>query len=228
LCLWFTLPRSPSRNRWTTGAITATILDIEDGAATETKYELKIGGVTVSEGTVKKVGDTYTFYPKVGDLFSATIGGALTFPKYKANDGTFTLDSAGLNTSEVKLAVDGKITVDLGTPNAGFRDADDYSGYSYSDAGVKLFFIWGFAIGDGTKTLGLFHKTGNTAENYTCINYVYATGAVTIKGADDYGSIDINLKQGWNMYVVRGKNDGSWSAMTTENFNVNDYIWKVN
>ncbi|GHV92946.1 hypothetical protein AGMMS50268_34490 [Spirochaetia bacterium] len=53
----------------------------------ETTYKIEVGGVVVSEGTVVKNGDTYTFTSKTGKTFTATAsGGAPQFNAPIPND----------------------------------------------------------------------------------------------------------------------------------------------
>jgi hypothetical protein len=156
---------------------------------------------------------------------AAYSGGALTFTKFSTigSDVTYELSSAGLGT--VKLDANGKITVNLVTPSAGsLWDFDDYKsqGYTVSPAGVKGFAITGFITPDEKKLLWLPHKTDTNDKGHN-LEYIYAAADVTVKGTTQEGSVDLTLKQGWNLVEW----NGAVSSMTTGKFSMSDYIWKV-
>jgi hypothetical protein len=280
------------------GGSSVTELIIDDKDATETTYELKVGGVTVSTGKVTIANGSYNFVSDAGKTFTAAISGgapdftgvsieaddgstlpplpvltvvdtdhpfyqadqfavtysagaALTFTKFNdwgASDTVnvyATLASAGL--SDVALAANGTITLNLGTPNAtawalsppvvydwDAAGASSQVDITVSATGAKSFAIDCFHTSDEAKRLMLIHKNDtpsndNLGNNY--IEYMYATEAVIImgtspgQGEQGLDRYNLNLKQGWNMVVVRKAPGGN--TTTTENFNRDDYHWVV-
>ena len=149
----------------------------------------------------------FTDYQVYGDTMAALTGStnAKAYPKYGAADGQAQTLASHFTSPTCTIANGGKLTINLGVPNAAALEALTSYGLETiaSDPSANFMIIQNFR--DSSEDVWLFLTKDNYGSGKFVI-FAYADKAVTLNGSGGiWGTYNnVSLTAGWNMLLCDG------------------------
>ena len=159
----------------------------------------------------------FTAYQVYGDTMAALTGStnAKAYPKYGAADGQAQTLASHFTSPTCTIANGGKLTINLGVPNAAALEALTSYGLETiaSDPSANFMIIQNFR--DSSEDVWLFLTKDNYGSGKFVI-FAYADKAVTLNGAGFGGTYNnVSLTAGWNMVLADGFSPTTFTKITT-------------